>query len=60
MVTEKLEQIISKLCEAKEDSEKAESGNVSAGTRLRKAALEATKLLKELRVDVLSLRKSRD
>jgi len=59
MVVEKLEKIIELLCESKDDASKCESGNVSAGTRIRKRALEASKLLKELRADVLSLRKEK-
>tara|TARA_B100000424_G_C22780524_1_gene419742 strand:- start:588 stop:770 length:183 start_codon:yes stop_codon:yes gene_type:complete len=57
MVTEKLEQIINVLCESKEDAQKCEGGNASAGTRVRKTALEATKLLKDLRSLILEIRK---
>ena len=53
MIVEKLKQIIEDLCTAQEDAEKCESGNASAGRRLRKACMEATKDLKTLRAEVL-------
>lgn len=53
MITEKLNEICDALCECKEDAEKAEGGNVSAGRRARKALMEITKSIKELRVLIL-------
>ena len=53
MITEKLNEICDALCECKEDAEKAEGGNVSAGLRSRKALMEITKSIKELRVLIL-------
>jgi hypothetical protein len=53
MIVEKLEQIVALLKEQGEDSEKCESGNASAGRRLRKASMEAIKQLKELRTAIL-------
>ena len=53
MITEKLNEICDALCECKEDAEKAEGGNVSAGRRTRKALMEITKSIKELRVLIL-------
>ena len=59
MVSEKLQQIIDLLCSSKDDAEKSEKGNASAGTRVRKAALEATKHLKEVRSLILEIRKNK-
>ena len=53
MVIEKLEEIIAMLKEQSENSKKCETGNASAGRRLRRASMEAIKQLKELRVTVL-------
>ena len=53
MITEKLNEICDALCECKEDAEKAEGGNVSAGRRARKALMKITKSIKELRVLIL-------
>ena len=53
MITEKLNQICDALCECKEDAEKAEGGNVSAGRRARKALMEISKNIKELRAMIL-------
>ena len=59
MVTKKLQEIVDLLCQSTEDAEKCENGNASAGTRVRKVALEATKQLKELRSLILDIRKSK-
>ena len=53
MITEKLEKILKDLALATEDAEKCDKGNASAGRRLRKAALDATKALKQLRADIM-------
>ena len=53
MIVEKLEKILKDLTLATEDAEKCERGNASAGRRLRKIALDATKALKELRSEVM-------
>ena len=53
MIVEKLEKILKDLTLATEDAEKCERGNASAGRRLRKVALDATKALKELRSKVM-------
>ncbi len=53
MIVEKLEKILKDLTLATEDAEKCERGNASAGRRLRKVALDATKALKELRAEVM-------
>ena len=53
MIVERLIEIIETLSEAKGDAEKAESGNASAGRRVRKVCMEATKSLKDLRALIL-------
>ena len=53
MITDKLEEICAALCECKEDAEKAEGGNVSASRRARKALMEVTKSIKDLRTMIL-------
>lgn len=51
-----IEQQMSSICEslalAMSDASKFDSGNSSAGTRVRKAAMEAIKSLKEVRTSV--------
>ncbi len=54
MIVEKLEKILKDLTLATEDAEKCERGNASAGRRLRKVALDATKALKELRAEIMT------
>ena len=53
MITDKLEEICAALCECKEDAQKTQDGNVSAGRRARKALMEITKQIKELRTMIL-------
>ena len=53
MIIEKFEKIIKDLTLAAYDAEKCEKGNASAGRRLRKVALDATKALKELRSQIM-------
>lgn len=53
MIVSRLKEIIEELCKAEEDAQKCESGNASAGRRVRKACSEATKRLKELRAIIL-------
>jgi hypothetical protein len=53
MITEKFREILEELAKAEEDASKCESGNASAGRRLRKASMTAIKELKELRALVL-------
>jgi len=53
MIVEKFKQILEELAKAEEDAQKSEDGNASAGRRLRKAAMETIKELKELRSIVL-------
>ena len=53
MIVERFKQILEELAKAENDAEKCESGNASAGRRLRKASMNAIKELKELRALVL-------
>jgi hypothetical protein len=56
-MTDKIDRIIQDLQEARTDAEKCDGGKPGApGTRLRKAASQATKDLAELRKDVLAAR----
>ena len=59
MMTEKLRDILELLTQAVADSEKFDRGMDAPGTRLRKKAMEASKLLKELRQAVLDERNER-
>jgi len=59
MMTEKLREILDLLTQAVADSEKFDRGMDAPGTRLRKKAMEASKLLKELRQAVLDERNRR-
>tara|TARA_Y100000310_G_scaffold315221_1_gene365525 strand:- start:613 stop:792 length:180 start_codon:yes stop_codon:yes gene_type:complete len=53
MITEKLDEIIASLCECREDTEKTQTGNISAGRRVRKSSMEIIKEIKELRSMIL-------
>jgi len=53
MILEKLKKILEQLALAEEDVNKFESGNVSAGRRVRKVCMESVKDLKELRAVIL-------
>jgi len=53
MIVERLKQILDTLAAAEVDAEKSESGNASAGRRVRKVCMEVTKQLKDLRALIL-------
>lgn len=57
-VKNSLEKVVTQLQASVADAERVDSGNKAAGTRVRKAAQEATVLLKELRKQVLEARNS--
>ena len=59
MLLEKLKEVIEVWENASKDAEKFDRGVDAPGTRLRKTATEASKLLKELRQVVLDVRKER-
>lgn len=54
-----LQTIITNLTDAINDATKFDGGNASAGTRVRKAAMEATKSLKDLRSTVTTIKNDR-
>ena len=51
-IEEQVHQICHSLLEAMKDGEKFDSGNAAAGTRVRKAAMQAIKDLKAVRIAV--------
>lgn len=55
-----LQTIVNTLTTAITDANKFDAGNSSAGTRVRKAAMEATKSLKTLRTTVSETKNNRD
>jgi hypothetical protein len=59
MVVEKLEEVLESITLSKKDAEKFDKGVAAAGTRLRKQAQTAIALLKDLRREVLDVRKER-
>ncbi len=59
MIRERLEEIVTLLNEAERDTQKFDRGNATAGTRVRKAAMEAIKLLKDMRLEIIEVRNDR-
>ena len=59
-IQNELENIVNTLTAAITDAQKFDGGNASAGTRVRKAAMEATKNLKTLRATVTDIKNSRN
>ena len=55
-VTNTLQTVVDQLSEAIQDAQKCDSGNKSAGTRVRKTAQSAVNELKFLRKQVLQAR----
>ncbi len=53
MILEKLKEIVEELNAVEEDARKCESGNASAGRRVRKVSMSIIKELKELRAIIL-------
>lgn len=54
----KLQSIVDELIIAVGDASKFDGGNASAGTRVRKAAMAATKGLKAVRTEVQGIKNS--
>ena len=54
----KLQSIVDDLTTAVADANKFDRGNASAGTRVRKAAMAATKGLKAVRTEVQEIKNS--
>jgi hypothetical protein len=59
MIRERLEEIVTLLNDAERDTQKFDRGNATAGTRVRKTAMEAIKLLKEMRLEIIEVRNDR-
>ncbi len=59
MIKEKLQEIIELLDQADRDTQKFDRGNATAGTRVRKSAMEAIKLLKDMRAEIIDIRNQR-
>ena len=59
MIKDKLEEIIELLSDADKDTQKFDRGNATAGTRVRKQAMEAIKLLKDMRSEIIEIRNDR-
>tara|TARA_B100001057_G_C22729001_1_gene902933 strand:- start:228 stop:425 length:198 start_codon:yes stop_codon:yes gene_type:complete len=58
-IENELTEIVNTLTAAILDATKFDNGNASAGTRVRKAAMEATKSLKNLRSTVTEVKNGR-
>ena len=59
MISEKVDELIKMVSLLTRDAEKCDSGNVSAGTRVRKDLMSLIKEIKELRQSVLDQRKEK-
>jgi len=59
MIKNDLEDIIEMLCDGSKDADKFDRGNATAGTRLRKRAMEIIKLLKDMRAEIIEVRNDR-
>jgi hypothetical protein len=59
MIKERLQEIIELLDQADRDTQKFDRGNATAGTRVRKQAMEAIKLLKDMRSEIIEIRNDR-
>ena len=58
-ILEKLQRTIKALDDRKLDARKFDEGNTAAGVRVRVAAMEAIKALKECRKDIQEIRNNR-
>jgi len=59
MIKDRLGEVLELLELAEKDTDKFDRGNSTAGTRVRKQAMEAIKLLKEMRAEIIDVRNSR-
>ena len=59
MIKDRLSEVLELLESAGKDTDKFDRGNATAGTRVRKNAMEAIKLLKEMRAEIIEVRNSR-
>ncbi len=53
MIKQRLNEILEKIKQTESDVDKSETGNASAGRRVRKVCMEIIKELKEIRVEIL-------
>jgi hypothetical protein len=53
MIVERLKEIVEKLETVVPDAEKCETGNISAGRRVRKVCMDISKEIKDLRAMIL-------
>ena len=59
MIKDRLSEVLELLESAGKDTDKFDRGNATAGTRDRKQAMEAIKLLKEMRAEIIDVRNGR-
>ena len=59
MIKDRLSEVLELLESAGKDTDKFDRGNATAGTRVRKQAMEAIKLLKEMRAEIIDVRNGR-
>jgi len=59
MIKERLQEIIELLDQTDRDTQKFDRGNATAGTRVRKQAMEAIRLLKDMRSEIIEIRNGR-
>ena len=59
MIKDRLQEVIELLSDTDRDTQKFDRGNAPAGTRVSKAAMEAIKLLKEMRTEIIEIRNDR-
>lgn len=59
MIKERLQEIIELLDQTDRDTQKFDRGNATAGTRVRKQAMEAIRLLKDMRSEIIEIRNDR-
>jgi hypothetical protein len=59
MIKERLQEIIDLLGDTDRDTQKFDRGNATAGTRVRKQAMEAIRLLKDMRSEIIEIRNDR-
>ncbi len=59
MIKERLQEIIELLDQADRDTQKFDRGNATAGTRVRKQAMAAIRLLTDMRSEIIEIRNDR-
>ena len=59
MISQKVDELLKMVSLLKRDAEKCDSGNASAGTRVRKDLMNLIKVMKVIRQSVLEQRKEK-